>query len=133
MKKMSGIVLLAVCLTTQAQIKLKDDSVHPTQQNHNITEEQLKNLVGYGMYTATIVGYANSCNFPKDQEKMVFDHYFTKLKKLNLSHQNVKNISDQFTLTAQEAKAKGVKNSNLTCDQFKVEFNKIIQAIKEQK
>lgn len=110
------------------QIILKDNSVRANQTTH-LNQEKLKNIVGYAKYTATIVGYADFCGFSKNEQKIIFDNYFNKIKNLNLSSEQIKVISDSFTETAQEAKGLGVSNSKLTCSQFKVEFDNIIKTI----
>jgi hypothetical protein len=128
---------LLICSFSQAQIKLKDDSVHPSpviqkSPNNTLPPDTLKEIIGYGMYTATIVGYANFCQFPRADEKLVFDNYFSQIYRLSLPNDQIRLISEKFTETAQQAKKLGVSNSKITCSQFKQDFDKIIIKIKSQ-
>lgn len=129
------LLLIAALLlsinASYAQIKLKDDSLHPAQKDQHISAENYKNLLGYTRYTATILGYADYCQFSKTEQKNLYEHFFNKIGLLKLTQFQDKELTGQFFQTAQTAKALGVGNSKLTCEQFKIEFNKIITNIQQ--
>lgn len=127
-----GALILSIN-SSYAQIKLKDDSLHPAQKDQHISAENYKNLLGYTRYTATIIGYADYCQFSKTEQKKLYDHFFTRIGTLQLTTFQDKELTGQFFQTAQTAKSLGVSNSKVTCEQFKVEFNKIITNIQENK
>lgn len=139
MKKMLKKILFLIFLVgfnnAIAQIKLIDDSVHPANEikKQSLNSETLKSLVGYGMYTATILGYAEFCQLAKEEQKIIFDNFFDKLKLVSLTEEENKLIANQFMETAKIAKEKGVSNSNINCPTFKIEFDHIIKSIKDKK
>lgn len=100
-------------------------SISPKQYN-----ELVKFLVGFGKYNATIVGYAVSCDFAKQDAAIIYNNFYDKIAKSNLSEIDKQNVDKAFTETFQVARQRGVGNSNLTCDTFKPEFTKIINTIK---
>lgn len=127
--KLKTLFIIALTITfnfSQAQIKLKDDSIHPAQKDQNMSATNYQNLLGYSRYTATILGYADSCNFSKEDQKLVYDYFFNKINTLNLTDFQTKELTGQFFETAHSAKDLGVSNSHLTCGKFKNEFDKIV-------
>lgn len=121
------ICIFAISLNVaNAQIKLKDDSIHPAQKDQNISATNYQNILGYARYTATILGYADSCNFSKEDQKNVYDYFFNKIKTINLTDFQNKELTGHFFETAHTAKSVGVANSRMTCEKFKTEFDKIV-------
>lgn len=127
------VTLLFSINASYAQIKLKDDSLHPAQKDQHISADSYKNLLGYSRYTATILGYADYCQFSKTDQKTLYDHFFNKIGLLKLTSFQEKELTGQFFQTAQTAKALGVNNSKLTCEKFRLDFNKIMNSIQEGK
>lgn len=127
MKKIFLMSLL--CLSNQlfAQIDLPQNKSLSQMSN----KKQLPEIIGYGKYNATIIGYGIGCNFSKDDNKIIYDYYFNNLNQYNLSVDEKDIISKSFDETLAQAKQLGVANSKMTCDSFKIQFDKIVDFIKK--
>lgn len=92
--------------------------------------EILKEINGISNYNATILGYAINCSFSKEDVELVKKQFLIVLTSLNLTQEDYDYIYKNFFDTLKITKEKGPKNSNMTCSEFKTEFDKITQAIK---
>jgi hypothetical protein len=92
-------------------------------------QELFKEINGITAYNATILGYSIACKFPVDQTELIKNQMVTSINHLNLSDKEYQFVQDTFRKNLDIAKERGPSNSKLNCDQFKVEFNKIYQAI----
>lgn len=125
------ILLIFMLFSTSAfsQIILGDN---PKESNEKPTIEasKFKNIVGYGMFNATIIGYAQSCGFDNKNQELIYNSYYKKVISLKPSNNELQVINSNFFNTVNEAKKLGVANSKMTCEQFKIDFDKIISHLK---
>lgn len=96
-------------------------------------KRELLEITGYARYNSTIIGYAISCGLPKEDNKIIYNNYFKSLESYNLTEEEKIQIGSNFDETLKIAKEKGPSNSSLTCETFKMEFDKIVNHIKNIK
>ena len=90
----------------------------------------LDNVKGLAGYNAVILGYAVYCDFKKPDVQSLEIYFVSIINKLNLSNEDYGVVKDYFMSTFKIAKERGPSNSGMTCDQFKVEFDKMYEAVK---
>lgn len=90
----------------------------------------LDEIQGVAQYNATILGYAVNCSLNKDDIELVKNQFISVLSNVGLSKEDYNDTYKKFFDTYHVAKEKGPKNSNMSCEEFKPEFNKIVSAIK---
>ena len=133
MKLFKNSIIVSVILLSSladAQIVLQENKSIIKKQE--IKKEFLE-IIGYTGYISTVIGYAVSCGLPKEDNKIIYDNYFKSIKNYNFTEGEKSQIGINFDETLKLAKEKGPANSSLTCETFKVEFNKIVNHIKNNK
>lgn len=96
-------------------------------QSNNDSLEQIK---GVAAYNATFIGYALNCQFSPADIEAVKNQFVTVLNQIPLIDKDYQEVQKSFFETLKVAHEKGPANSNMTCEQFKTEFDKIVNAVK---
>ena len=100
----------------------------PTTGRH-LSDAELTQVTGIANYNATFIGYALSCKFDSTTVEKVNNYFFSLLDYTQISPEQYQLINQSYLTTAKTANEKGPANSNMTCDQFKVEWDKIVASI----
>lgn len=132
MKKYLIILLSLLSVNAIAQITLKDDSQtlkNEKQKNGKISSNKFSELNGFSKYSGTIQGFSGYCNFPTEAQKVFYEHFMKKISNLNISKEEFDILNNSFKDTAYEVKRDGI--NGLSCDKFKIEFDKIIKDINQ--
>ena len=96
-------------------------------------KRELFEIIGYGKYNSTIIGYAINCGLVKEDSKIIYENYFKSVESYNFNDEEKNQIVTNFDETLKLARDKGPTNSSMTCETFKVEFDKIVKHIKNNK
>lgn len=128
--KKTLLIIAIISTNAVAQINLKDDSVtfkneRPT--NGVLSSENFDKLNGFSKYSGTIQGFSAYCKYPVESQKIFYDNFFKKISNLNLKKEEIEIITNSFKQSAYEIRKNGI--ADLSCDKFKVEFEKIIKEI----
>ena len=90
----------------------------------------LEEIQGIAKYNATLLGYAVSCSLNKSDIELVKNQFISVLTNIGLSEKDYNDTYKKFFETYNIAKEKGPKNSQMSCEEFNTEFNKIVSAVK---
>lgn len=132
MKLFKNIILSTILLSNLAYAQIILPENKSIIKKQEIKKEFLE-IMGYARYNSTIIGYAISCGLPKEDNKIIYNNYFKSVENYSLTEEEKSQIGINFDETLKLAKEKGPTNSSLTCETFKVQFDKIVSHIKNNK
>lgn len=123
-----ALIMSLLPLSGNAQITLGNTNTNANANGSTSvsSEEIKKNILRYSQETALLLGYAEHCNFEKHKVDKISSDFYPTLDFLATTYQ--KEIKEKYIQTYESARKNGPKITNQTCEQFKLEFDKIYQS-----
>lgn len=122
-------IFTILALPSIAQIKLEENKTLPQGE----IRSEVQNVSNVGKYYANVVAYSIICKFSENDNKIIFDSYFSRLSQFKASESEreylLKDYEKEFRNILEKNKDKNEKNSS--CEKFKPEYEKILEYVKK--
>ena len=119
MRKLTFITLCATYLFSTASFA----------QNMEEKQNILNSINQIAEYNATILGYADNCNYDKEDIKKVENYFLNTIQQININEEDLNPIRDNFKSTFNKAKVDGPGAKGMTCLTFEETFQQILNTV----